>query len=154
MATLTPALTPYTCALACVESWFSDIAHPLDQRQILKRYPQYLTNPDPAKRHEYGATNEEQIVALCRDEGFTANYYKDFRHQIVEKLFADTLATNGCVLFCALWMKRTNHCVRLTGITAPGKYEVMNPSYGNAALSPVTFDELVEWGFRFVLVTT
>ena len=35
--TLTSALTPYTCGLACLESYFSDIGRALDQCEILVR---------------------------------------------------------------------------------------------------------------------
>ena len=150
---LVKALTPYTCALACLESFFSDVGHQLDQCGMLKNHPQFLTNSDPNKVHEYGATNDSQIVALCRHIGFKADWFKDFRQVEVESAFTDALQKKAGVLILSFWKNQWNHCVRLSQIKVPGAYEVMCPALQQATLEDVTFADLVSWGFRFIIVS-
>jgi len=101
-----PALTPYTCGLACLESYFSDIGRPLDQCEILKKYPQYVTNSDPSKFNEFGATSDTQLVDLCRHLAFVADRYEDLRQDVVDDWFDRWLARKFCVL--PYWH---GHCV-------------------------------------------
>ena len=150
---LVKALTPYTCALACLESFFSDVGYQLDQCEMLKNYPQFLANPDPNRFHEYGATNDAQIVGLCLHVGFKAGLFQDFRQVEVEQSFADALKNNAGVLILSFWQKQTHHCVRLSKIKAAGIYEVMCPALQDAKLLDVTFPDLVSWGFRFIIVS-
>jgi len=152
--TLVPSLTPFTCALACLESFFLDIESTLNQCEILKKFPQFCTNPDINKRHEFGAMSEDQMVGFCRHLNFKVGYFRDFNQLNVEASFRNWLLPNKCVLICLLWKGQTNHCVRLSRIISDGKYEVMNPSLGVAEWSEVTFDELVDWDFRFLLIGT
>jgi hypothetical protein len=145
--TLTSALTPYTCGLACLESYFSDIGRALDQCEILKKYPQYVTNPDASKFNEFGATSDTQLVDLCRHLGFMADRYEDFRQDVVDEWFDRWLTNKFCVL-----LYLGGHCVRLSQIISAGKYEVMNPKLGTVDLEEVTFNALVERNFSFIAI--
>ena len=152
--TPTPQLTPYTCALACLESYFSDINQPHSQCEMLKNHYRLLENPDPERRHEYGAATDAQIIGLCTHLGFVAGLYQDFRQPEVEKAFTGALATNAGVLIPAFWKRTTHHCVRLTQVKSPGLYEVMCPLFHHdAQFEDVTFPNLVSWGFRFIIIT-
>jgi len=147
------ALTPYTCALACLESFFLDIERPLDQCEMLKKYPQFLTDPDPNRRHEYGAASDVQIVGLCSHLGYKVGLFQDFRQGNIEKEFQDALDKKAGVLIMALWDRKDAHCVRLSKIKVPGVYEVMSPSLQKADLLEVTFPQLISWNFRFIIVS-
>jgi hypothetical protein len=151
--TLTSQLTPYTCPLACLESYFSDINRPLSQCEMLKNHRQFVESPDPSRRHEYGALDDARIVGLCTHLGFKAGLYQDFRQQEVESAFSDALGSNAGVLISAFWQKQTNHCVRLSKIKNPGVYEVMCPMFPGAQFIDVTFPDLVSWGFRFIVIS-
>jgi hypothetical protein len=149
---LVPQLTPFTCAPACLESYFVDINYRLDQCQILKKYPQYCTNPDPAKVHEFGSMSVGQIIEFCRHLNFKVGDCCDFRQEVAEPDFKKWLEPEKSVLICSYWNGKSSHCVRLSEVKSPGVYKVMNPSFGSAEWSEVTFDELVEWQFRFLLI--
>jgi hypothetical protein len=151
--TLVPQLTPYTCCLACLESFFADISRPLPQAEMLKSCRRFLESPDPGKIHEYGALDDPRIIGLCTHLGFKAGLYQDFRQAEVEKAFADALAKNYGVLILAFWQKQTHHCVRLSQIKTPGLYEVMCPAFQQADFVEVTFPNLVSWGFRFITIS-
>lgn len=151
--TRTPQLTAYTCSLACLESYFTDIARPYSQSDMLKNCRMILENPDPNKRHEYGALGDAGIIGLCTHLGFAAGLYQDFRQPEVERTFNDAFARNAGVLILAFWQKQTNHCVRLSRIKSPGIYEVMCPLFHDTQLLDVTFPELVSWAFRYVVIS-
>jgi hypothetical protein len=147
-----PQLTPYTCCLACLESYFADIGRPYSQAEMLKSCRRVLESPDPGRIHEYGALDDARIIGLCTHLGFSAGLYQDFRQSEVEQAFADALGKSDGVLISAFWKKQTNHCVRLSAILSPGLYEVMCPAFQAATMEKVTFPDLVSWGFRFVVV--
>ena len=138
--------------MACLESYFIDIQYPLDQCEMLKKFPQFCTNPDPKRRHEYGSMDDEQIVALCRHIKFSVGKFQDTRQEVIETNFEKWLTINSGVLICLRWQNKNGHCVRLSKIISAEKYEVMNPSLGSAVWSEVTFKELVDWGFGLIVI--
>lgn len=153
--TAVPQLTPYTCSLACLESYFLDLKKPFPQHEILKQHYPILEIQDPQHKHEYGAADDSKLIKLCMALGFTAVLYKDFRQKEVEKAFGDALTKDHGVLILALWNNQNNHCVRLSRIKAPGDYEVMIPYFypPNAGMIDVSFADLVSWGFRYLIIS-
>lgn len=151
--TIINQLTPYTCVLACLESYFEDIQKPKTQCEILKDCFAVIKNPTD-ERKDYGAISDVQVVALAAFLGFQAGLFMDFRQNHVEPVFIDALKNNKGVLISANWNGQSQHCVRLSGVKANGIYEVMCPMFGSqkSTLLDVTFVELVQWGFRYVLI--
>ncbi len=152
-ATLVNQLTPYTCSLACLESYFVDAQKPLSQADMLKQYYQILEIHDPEHRHEYGAADDGKIIGLCTARGFSAGLYMDFRQQEVEKAFQDALQKKSGVFILCFWNNQTHHCVRLSDVKMPGVYEVMCPGFPKSSMMNVTFPPLVSWGFRFIVIS-
>lgn len=152
--TLIDQLTPFTCPLACLESYFADIQKPRSQAEMLKQHFHILRNPaDP--RRDYGAASDAQIIGICTDLGFQAGLYMDFRQNEVETAFDDALKKKKGVLIMANWANQSQHCVRLSAIKSPGLYEVMCPMFGSqkSMMIDVTFPDLVQWGFRFLIIS-
>jgi hypothetical protein len=152
-ATIVDQLTPYTCSLACLESYFTDIQKPLSQADMLKQHYGILQIPDPQHRHEYGSADDGKIIGICTALGFSPGLYMDFRQAEVEKAFSDALTKKHGVMIMAFWNNQTNHCVRLAAIKLPGLYEVMCPVFPKSQLLDVTFPQLVSWAFRFLIVS-
>jgi len=152
-ATLVDQLTPYTCSLACLESYFADVQKPLSQADMLKQHYQVLQIHDPKHRHEYGAADDGKIIGLCTALGFSAGLYMDFRQQEVERAFQDALGKKSAVLILCFWGNQDHHCVRLSEVKMPGVYEVMCPGFPTSGLVNVTFPSLVSWGFRFLIIS-
>jgi hypothetical protein len=146
-------LTPYTCSLACLESFFIDAGKPMTQAEMLQQCYQILEIHDPQHRHEYGAADDGKIIGLCTSRGFSAGLYMDFRQPEVEKAFGDALQKKNGVLILSFWDNQTHHCVRLSDVKMPGVYEVMCPGFPKSSLLNVTFPQLVSWGFRFMVIS-
>jgi len=152
-ATIIDQLTPYTCSLACLESYFIDIKKPLSQCEILKNHYDILEVIDPAHKHEYGAIDRSKIIHLCTKLGFTAILYQDFRQKEVEQIFDDALKANNGIFIIANWNNKSSHCVRLSRIKATGLYEAMCPIHPKSAMIDVKFSDLVQWGFMFLIIS-
>lgn len=146
------ALTPYTCVLACLESYLGGVGPQLTQCDILKSYPQFCLNPDPQKQHEFGAMSDSQLIAFCNQLGIACSGFKDFRQKELEVVLT-SLGKNEAVFFFAHWRRSGHHCVRFSRIIKSGEYEVMNPYFLSGKLEPVLLSDLVIWDFRFYRLT-
>jgi hypothetical protein len=146
------ALTPYTCVLACLESYLSEVGPALTQCDILKSYPQFCLSTDPKKQHEFGAMSDSQLIAFCAQLGITCVDFKDFRQKEVEMVLS-SLGKNETVFFLAHWQNSVHHCARFSRIIRSGDFEVMNPYFLKGKLESVSFSDLVSWDFRFHRLT-
>ena len=144
------AISPYTCALACLESYFSDIGVGTTQCDILRDHPTFCSNP--AKPSEFGAVTVQQLAALCQHLGFTFTPYKDHRKNLVDSLL-QSLTSDSTALIYANWNLRGHHCVRFHQILPTGNYEVMNPQFQSPKIESVPFKDLVDWNFEIFVVS-
>jgi hypothetical protein len=143
-----PALTKYTCGLACLESYFRDVGDKTDQCKMLKDFTDVLLNPD--KDWEYGTTSPEQIEKISHQLKYKAVTYEVYDQLKVEEIFAYSNKNKFAVIVFCHWEGKTQHFVRFSKILSPGLYEVMYPGFPNAARrEKVKFTELTEWGNNF-----
>jgi hypothetical protein len=148
-------LTPYTCALACLESFFNDAREPFSQTEMLQKYYPILRIADDKHKHEYGAINDEQIIALCKTRGISVTP-QDVSSQLkVDYIFSEALDSKCGILIFAFWNKQNYHCVRVTDVKSSGLYEVMCSYFypPSATLLDVTFADLSSWSFRALILS-
>jgi hypothetical protein len=148
-----PALTPYTCGLACLESVFLDMGRPLSQSDMLKQFYPFLLNPDPEHFHEYGSTTPNQIIGICQHLGFKiVQTGQDFTEANCATVFGDWLSKDVAVLIYSFWQGKYHHCVRLSKILTTSEYEVVNPSLAHFDITKVLFSDLVSWQFGYIAI--
>jgi hypothetical protein len=143
-------LTPFTCVLACLESFFKDVDSSHDQCSMLRDYSSILHVAE--KHDEYGTVvGDDRLRALVDKLGFYCAP-RLYANQVDLDGFWSSLKSNEAVLIMARWKKESDHCVRFSRITEKGEYEVMNPAFLHPKFENVTYQELVDWNFRIFYV--
>jgi len=149
--TLTKQLTPYTCIPACLESYFADTQVDMDQCRILRDYPQFCLNPK--KIEQFGVMSELQLICFTRLFQVVTTPFMHLDQQSFISILK-ALTINDTVFVMSLWKKETYHCVRFSQIIdeANGLYEFMCPAFGGASMETVSFNDLMQGGFRVFLL--
>ena len=120
------ALTPYTCGLACLESCFQDFGIPFTQCDMLKDCFHILEIKDPHRRHEYGSTSSDKIEAICQFRGVTHNRFQDYRQNLVEQVFNNSLSSNEAITINWIIMNEPSSIIRAHSRTLLYKILVTN----------------------------
>ena len=143
-------ITPYTCTLACFESYFHDLKRPLKQEEILRKHPQYCLNPH--KIDIFGTMTEVQIICFARLFGIETTPYIHIEKPSFIKLVKE-LSANDAIFITSYWKEQTYHCVRFSRIIdeSKGLFEVMSPAFRGGSMEQVDFNELVKWNFTVFL---
>jgi hypothetical protein len=104
-------LTPYTCALACLESFLLDLGHRVTQAEMLAHHRDICLNQSDIGT--YGAIDEGRLKVLARRYLCVADdFATQDEKQIVDQLTRPREALVACChRFSA--QDNSNHCVRL-----------------------------------------
>lgn len=148
---LVAQISPYTCPLACLESFLFDLGHSITQDEIIRLHPDLCIPADPAKRHEIGALSVPIFEQLCGRLGIQCTSHKDFRQTETEADLS-SLPPHSTVVIIINHPTGT-HMVRFAGIQSPGSWLVMDPQFQHAQFRPISFQDLVKWNFSFCILT-
>ena len=144
-------ISPYTCPLACLESFLFDIGQRITQEEIIRLHPDICIPKDSGKRHEIGALPTREFDELCRRLLIHCQTGKDHRQEVLEPLFSGLQPHATVVLLINYPTGR--HMVRLAAIEKPGSWIVMNPEFLRPHFSPLLFTDLTSWDFEFCILT-
>jgi hypothetical protein len=145
--TFTQQITPYTCGLACLESFYRDNDSGITQQSLLEDHPakcfvgRILNGQDIT-----GALALHELIDLCVHLQLQPLVFRDFRAEVVIP-FLQAIQPNEAVIFFITHFgggEGPTHIVRFSKMNEAGTIEVMNPS-GNPPFIPMSWDQFVSW---------
>lgn len=151
----TPQITPYTCALACLESFYREHGLSITQETLLRDYSsecfvgRLLDGQDIS-----GALTIHEFVHLCGCLRLQPFAFRDFRRELTIPLIRSVQPRQTFIFFILHFGggDGPGHSVRFSRMLAPDVFEVMNPS-GNPQFVPITWQQFVDWDFFGIRIT-
>jgi hypothetical protein len=147
---LVQQITPFTCGLACIESFTTDEGKAISQSALLTRYKGLLLQTIP-KTEVFGATNPLVLAYILQDLGFRIFSGKDHRKDVVR----EQLKRSKNALLCANHQLQAWHCWRFESVVDDDSVSAMNPGFflPTAKIETLTIDDLIKWDYSFILVS-
>lgn len=153
--TFTKQITPYTCSLACLESFYRDHGNRTTQQSLLQDHPdKCFVGRIVDGRDISGALSREEFRFLCVDLGLAPFVGHDFRPEITIP-FIQGVQQREAIIFFITHFGGSNgptHYVRFSHMTGADVFQVMNPS-DNPQFLPITWQQFVAWDTWFVRIT-
>jgi hypothetical protein len=154
--TLTGQITPFTCPLACLESFAQDLELPYTQDSLLRDHAKMC---NVGTKHDdqaaSGALNLIQFVDLCQDLGLQPKLFHDLLPEATIPLLLRLTPRETVIFFIVRFDGRdgATHYVRYSHMSAPGVFEVMNPQFSAPLFHPISWEQLVAWETYCVRLT-
>jgi hypothetical protein len=153
--TFTAQITPYTCALACLESFYRDCGESMTQQELLNNYPaqcfvgRLLNGQDIS-----GALKLPEFVELCKHLKLqpVCFLYTDFKST---SSYIQKLKPNQAAIFFIAHFGGGNgptHAVGFSKFLGGENLEIMNPS-NNPPFIPLISHKLSDWQSVVVCIT-
>lgn len=153
--TFTQQITPYTCALACLESFYRDHGNPITQQTLLRDHPaKCFVGRIHEGRDISGALALDEFTDLCVDLGLAPVVGRDFKPEITIPFVLAVQQRQAIIFFVTHFNGGggPQHVVGFSHMSDADVFQVMNPS-GNPSFRPITRQQLVAWGTSFVRIT-
>lgn len=146
-------LTPYTCGLANLESLTADFPPPISQAAMLIKY-QAMLIADARVLGDFGCTSMQAMKHIWDDAGFTGDWQKDHRQDVVRDGILKQLTAKQSVFLISNYQKNGWHCIRFAGLKDDDTVFAMVPEFGGQTkIREVSFQNLIAWDFSFAVVT-
>ncbi|MGA9453828.1 MAG: hypothetical protein WBW41_21065 [Verrucomicrobiia bacterium] len=151
--TFTEQITPYTCGLACLESFYRDHGNPTTQQSLLKEFPaKCFVGRILDGRDISGALALHEFADLCVHLGLEPVVGRDFRPEVTIPFIQSIQVHQAVIFFITHFGGGPTHFVRFSRMTGADVFEVLNPS-GNPPFLPITWQQFVAWDTYFVRIT-
>lgn len=147
--------TPYTCGLACLESFYRDHGDSTTQQSLLHDHPaKCFVGRILDGRDITGALALHEFTDLCVHLGLAPLVGRDFRPEVAIPFIEGIQPTEAVIFFITHFGGGggPTHFVRFSRMTSPDVFEVMNPS-DNPQFLPMTWQQFVDWDTYFVRIT-
>lgn len=136
-------ITPYTCVLACLESFLTDLGYHVTQTEILTHHRDICQNPSDFKT--YGAIDEVRLKYLAARYLCLAD---DFASQAELELSQQMAKSREALVACCHRFNKIdnlNHCIRLIGADQ-GVLHFLSPGFPHGTVESVQLVEFFgEW---------
>lgn len=147
--------SPYTCALACLESFYCDQKVPIGQQSLLRDHPtRCFVGRKLGDQDVSGALTLSEFADLCSCLDLEPLIFRDFRREATVPLIRNIEANQAVIFFIAHLGGNggPTHFVRFSHMIGPDAFEVMNPS-GNPPFFTIAWQDFVSWDTSCVRIT-
>ena len=148
---LVQQITPFTCGLACIESFTTDASKPITQTELLVRYKALLLQVVSPEIGHFGAANNPVLAVILQDLGYKVFFGKDHRKDLMREEFKKQAG----VLICANYNLQAGHCWLLEKVVDDDYITALNPNFflPAAQIDKLSFDDLIKWDYSFIMVS-
>ena len=146
--TVIDPLTPFTCTLVCLESFFTDVGRSETQCRILLEERDILIRALPIengrpKVETFGAIGVPALVELAQKLRLKTTPIPITGQLAMDKEISGMAASSTIFLLgSGAWSGGNGHCVRVGGLIEPGRYEIFDPSFPKAQIRSLFYSEL------------
>lgn len=143
---LVSQLTPFTCVLACFESFLYDQGVFVSQAEILKSHVDLCINPHDEVK--FGAMDVSRLRELAKRHAYISDILSNPTKEQIDEILRKS---HGIICICQRFKDQDiNHTIRL--IQVQGEYVIfMNSQMFGACWDKVKFDELLsKWSVTFI----
>jgi hypothetical protein len=146
-------LTPFTCFLACLESFTTERGKPYTQCDLLTKYRQRLYNDVPDKG-DFGASSDTLMEFIWTDLGYKGAWLRHANADYVRDQVFNKLGKNQAIFILSDMHGQGWHCIRFEKVLDDQTIAAMVPQFpGVTSVDPVKIADLVAWKYMFAVLS-
>ncbi len=154
--TLTGQITPFTCPLACLESFARDHELAYTQESLLRDHAKMCNvGTKHGDQDASGSLNLIEFVKLCQHLGLQPHWIPVLYPEVIFPMLHSLTREESVIFFIVRFDGRggATHYVRYSHMSAPGVFEVMNPQFSAPLFHPISWEQLLAWETYCVRLT-